>query len=299
MSYPRACTAARRLSKGAASSASLTVASAVARFTRHSSTPGCFSNVFSTRCTQEPQVMPVTSSCSSFSRVVPATSLPHEAGYGRNEFLDLAVALAPLEALPDAVAHVVIQKAHADRLQGCRHRVELGEDVDAVLILVDHALQASDLSLDAPQTRLEILLVHRVPVHSSLLASNCPHAFRGLSSFPREDTIGGYALTRPGCFLSRGSLPRAPGETGPPLVCLDSLRRGDGWETKRCWGACAGSLRLHRDRGIRRTIDRYDPERARERRHPKWLTTRARPGSAAGLRPRSRAEAPLRTPDRT
>src|SRR6266542_2694738 len=117
MSYPRACTAARRLSKGAASSASRTVASAVARFTRHSRTPGCLSSVFSTRCTQEPQVMPVTSSCSSFSRVVPATPLPHEAGHGRDELLDLAVALALLEALPDTVAYVVIEEAHADRLR--------------------------------------------------------------------------------------------------------------------------------------------------------------------------------------
>src|SRR6266498_2423612 len=201
MSYPRACTAARRLSKGTAPSASRTVASAVARFTRHSRTPGCLSRVFSTRCTQEPHVIPVTSSWSSFLRVVPATSLPHEAGYGRDELLDLAVALAPLEALPDAVPDVVIEEAHTDRLQGCRHRVQLGEDVDAVLVLVDHPLQASDLSLDAPQARLEIFLVHRVPVHSTLLAGNCPHASR---AFPPP---GLYH--RGVCFNSAGRRPVA------------------------------------------------------------------------------------------
>src|SRR6266508_2796371 len=166
MSYPRACTAARRLSKGAASSANRTVASAVARFTRHSRTPGCLSSVFSTRCTQEPHVMPETSSRSSFARVVPIIALPHEAGDGRDELLDLGIPFALLEALPDAVAHVVVEEAHADRLQGCRYRVELGEHVDAVLVLVDHPLQAADLPLDAPQSRLEIFLVHRVAVHT-------------------------------------------------------------------------------------------------------------------------------------
>src|SRR6266498_4365020 len=105
MSYPRACTAARRLSKGAASSASRTVASAVARFTRHSRTPGCLSSVFSTRWTHEPQVMPDTSRVSSFSPALRAMSPlpPDEAGDGGDQLFDLLVTLAALEALPDAV----------------------------------------------------------------------------------------------------------------------------------------------------------------------------------------------------
>src|SRR6266498_3048959 len=64
------------------------------------------------------------------------------------------------------MAHVIVQQADANRLESRRHRVELSEDVDAVLVLVDHSLQPSNLTLDPSQPVLEILLLHRVAVHS-------------------------------------------------------------------------------------------------------------------------------------
>ena len=49
--------------------------------------------------------------------------------------------------------------------QGRLHRAHLREDVDAVLVLLDHALQPADLPLDPAETILQVLLVHRVAVH--------------------------------------------------------------------------------------------------------------------------------------
>ena len=48
------------------------------------------------------------------------------------------------------------------RLGGRRH---LGEDVDAVHVLVDHPLQTSDLSFDPAQTLEVVVLVLAVAVH--------------------------------------------------------------------------------------------------------------------------------------
>ena len=48
----------------------------------------------------------------------------------------------------NAVADVFFHQAQADGVQGLGHGGDLGEDVDAVLVLVDHPGDAADLALD-------------------------------------------------------------------------------------------------------------------------------------------------------
>src|SRR3954462_1730700 len=63
----------------------------------------------------------------------------------------------------DAVAQVLLEQAERDRLQRLRHRRHLGEDVDAVLLVLDHALQAAGLALDAAQPLEVVVLAVDVP----------------------------------------------------------------------------------------------------------------------------------------
>src|SRR3954464_15349344 len=58
----------------------------------------------------------------------------------------------------DAVVHVLLEQAQRDGLQGLRHRRDLGEDVDAVLLVLHHPLQPAGLALDAPQP-LEVVVL--------------------------------------------------------------------------------------------------------------------------------------------
>src|SRR3954453_14973054 len=58
----------------------------------------------------------------------------------------------------DARTQVLLEQAERDRLQRLRHRRDLGEDVDAVLLVLDHALQAAGLALDPPEA-LEVVVL--------------------------------------------------------------------------------------------------------------------------------------------
>ena len=58
----------------------------------------------------------------------------------------------------DAVRQVLVEQPERHRLQRLGHRGDLGEDVDAVLLLLDHPLQAADLALDAAQA-LEVVVL--------------------------------------------------------------------------------------------------------------------------------------------
>src|SRR5215203_3380089 len=73
---------------------------------------------------------------------------------------DLLVGLAAAGArgVDAAVAHVLLEQAAGDRLQRLRHGGDLGEDVDAVLLVLDHALQTAGLALDAAQS-LEVVVL--------------------------------------------------------------------------------------------------------------------------------------------
>ena len=57
-----------------------------------------------------------------------------------------------------AVREVLLEQADRDGLEGLRHRRDLGEDVDAVLLVLDHPLQPAGLALDAAQP-LEVVVL--------------------------------------------------------------------------------------------------------------------------------------------
>ena len=57
------------------------------------------------------------------------------------------------------------EQAEGDRLQGPGDRGHLGQDVDAVLVLADHALQAADLAFNAAQPPEVTVLVVAVSRH--------------------------------------------------------------------------------------------------------------------------------------
>ena len=59
---------------------------------------------------------------------------------------------------------VFAEQAESDRLQRARHRGHLGQDIDAVLLLLDHLLQAAGLPLDAAQSLKVVVLVGNVAV---------------------------------------------------------------------------------------------------------------------------------------
>ena len=59
----------------------------------------------------------------------------------------------------DAVGDVVVQDLEGHALERGLDGAHLGQDVDAVAVVVDHALDPAHLSLDAVQALLERVLV--------------------------------------------------------------------------------------------------------------------------------------------
>ena len=72
------------------------------------------------------------------------------------------------DASRDAVAEVVLHQADRHALQRLVHGGDLGQDVDAVGVLVDQPLQPTDLALDASQPGQVGGLVVVVPVVSAM-----------------------------------------------------------------------------------------------------------------------------------
>jgi hypothetical protein len=60
---------------------------------------------------------------------------------------------------------VVVEQPERDLLQALRGCRDLGEDVDAVLVLLDHPGDPTDLTLDAAKASEQVVLVHVVPRH--------------------------------------------------------------------------------------------------------------------------------------
>lgn len=67
----------------------------------------------------------------------------------------------------DAVPDVIVEQSDRYLLQGVRRRGYLGEDVDAVVVVLDHLLQAPHLTLDSAQPRQDVFLVVVVAPHPS------------------------------------------------------------------------------------------------------------------------------------
>src|SRR5699024_10481079 len=78
--------------------------------------------------------------------------------------LDVGGLLALDHGVVDAVTHMVVQQAEGDVAQGRVRGTDLGEDVDAVLLLVDHPVNPADLALDALEPGLEAFLLLDVAV---------------------------------------------------------------------------------------------------------------------------------------
>jgi hypothetical protein len=77
------------------------------------------------------------------------------------------------------MAQVVIQQQHRDPTQGGIDRRNLGEDVNAVGVLVDQTLQTADLALDASQTQLQLVLVRCVAPHPQPSSCHTPLEYSG------------------------------------------------------------------------------------------------------------------------
>src|SRR6476620_6405538 len=74
----------------------------------------------------------------------------HEARDGLGGLLELLLLLGAALAgrVDEAVRHVVVEQAEREGLERLGRRGHLGEDVDAVLLLLDHPLDSADLPLD-------------------------------------------------------------------------------------------------------------------------------------------------------
>src|ERR1700735_1426049 len=102
--------------------------------------------------------------------------------------------------LGDAVTEMVLQQAERHRLQRPRHRGHLGEDVDAVLVVLDHPLQAAHLALDPAQPYQIVILAGGVSVHSGLRSAPGTHG----ATRSRYYTPVGYIEAGSGQRFSRG-----------------------------------------------------------------------------------------------
>src|SRR5687768_1917510 len=86
---------------------------------------------------------------------------------GRAGFRDLGLELlpAPAGSVSDAMRQVIFEELHGDLLQRALRGGYLGEDVDAVDVLIHHPLHTTDLAFDLSQTRFQVVLVLVVAVH--------------------------------------------------------------------------------------------------------------------------------------
>ena len=65
---------------------------------------------------------------------------------------------SPSSRAHHAVARVLVEEPERDLVQRGVDRRDLGEDVDAVAIVLDHALDAADLALDPAQALEQLVL---------------------------------------------------------------------------------------------------------------------------------------------
>src|SRR5207247_6394765 len=106
----------------------------------------------------------------------PASARAGGALHGLEQFVGLRLRLtlvARSESAGDAVFDVLVEDLERERLERRIHSRDLGEDVDAVAVVLDHPLDPADLSFDPVQALDERALVFRVPV--GLLLADLGH----------------------------------------------------------------------------------------------------------------------------
>src|SRR5450759_927287 len=109
-----------------------------------------------------------------------------------------------LDGLRDAVVQVLVQQGQCHRLQRLGGSGDLGQHVDAVRVLLDHAVHAPNLTLDPAQSpQVGILggvVARRIGVHgrppSQVPGGGIPH--------DRNHTPDGYIPQHPGGRMARG-----------------------------------------------------------------------------------------------
>src|SRR5579864_6962803 len=101
---------------------------------------------------------------------------PHEPFNSVVELSHLCLAAPRADRLGHTVLGVVGEQLEGDALECCPRRVDLGQDVDAIPILLNHLLDASHLTLDAPESRFDLLLVLGVTWHAWIIPTRgmCP-----------------------------------------------------------------------------------------------------------------------------
>ena len=82
----------------------------------------------------------------------------HESSDGAHQFVGELFWLTVGTPTDDAIPRMVVEEPQRDLVERGLYRGNLGEHVDAVAVLVDHPLNAADLSLDAAQALVELVL---------------------------------------------------------------------------------------------------------------------------------------------
>ena len=85
----------------------------------------------------------------------------HQATDRRHQ-LGCALLLKLIVSFQDAGPGVSVEQAEGDLVQGSLDGADLGENVDAVTVILDHALDAADLSLDAGEALEQLVLARLV-----------------------------------------------------------------------------------------------------------------------------------------
>src|SRR6202049_1472697 len=86
--------------------------------------------------------------------------LPLEVAATRGgQFCVLLLPFPAPQRVRNAMLHMIAEQRERHLVEGCFGSVHLGEDVDAIAIVIAHALDAADLSLDAVQARSQVVLV--------------------------------------------------------------------------------------------------------------------------------------------
>ena len=92
------------------------------------------------------------------SRALPPAlvlAAPHEAADCRHHLVGARISRRGVVGAHHAVLGVIVEQAQGDLVERGLDRGDLGQDVDAVALVLDHALDPADLSLDALEPRLD------------------------------------------------------------------------------------------------------------------------------------------------